>query len=230
MKKRRETFSRKLNEVSQQLRSITDVISKNKQEIDKESTAAKNAETRFASSTDPEEKLRMQMARNVRSNQVVRLTQSNVTFEQLKKTLKTVYDTLTRLTIYLDGAIADTENTAFTAEKNQKAVNSAVGAWRSAVAIIKGNAKENEIWDETLQHLADDSSLKMGEIDDYQRLVQNFMDKIDLESGVIPEKSIQALDSFTPKFLPAATMHPELPSSQNTEDASYANLFTKKEK
>jgi len=49
--------------------------------------------------------------------------------------------------------------------------------------------------------LAEEAGRKLGEMEDFQRLAQNFMDTIDLENGAVETEALQKLDAYEQKLL-----------------------------
>ena len=52
-----------------------------------------------------------------------------------------------------------------------------------------------------MEKLAEEAGRKLGEMEDFQRLAQNFMDTIDLENGAVETEALQKLDSYEQKLL-----------------------------
>ena len=70
-----------------------------------------------------------------------------------------------------------------------------------------------------MEKLAEEAGRKLGEMEDFQRLAQNFMDTIDLENGAVETDALEKLDAYeqkllttgatdTPFLLPGATAAP----------------------
>ena len=52
-----------------------------------------------------------------------------------------------------------------------------------------------------MEHLAEEAGRKLGEMEDFQRLAQNFMDTIDLENGAVETDALEKLDAYEQKLL-----------------------------
>ena len=62
-------------------------------------------------------------------------------------------------------------------------------AMKSAMNIIAGNSDKKEMFDLALEAMADDVSNKVGEMERFMELSENFMDSIDLQNGIFePEQ------------------------------------------
>jgi hypothetical protein len=101
------------------------------------------------------------------------------------------------------------------------------------LAVIKGNGDERELYNATMEHLAEEAGRKLGEMEDFQRLAQNFMDTIDLENGAVETEALQKLDAYEQKLLtsgdsdtafllPGATAAPVPVPVKTSGDASTA--------
>jgi hypothetical protein len=52
-----------------------------------------------------------------------------------------------------------------------------------------------------MEKLAEEAGRKLGEMEDFQRLAQNFMDTIDLENGAVETEALEKLDAYEQKLL-----------------------------
>src|SRR5262249_35071878 len=74
-------------------------------------------------------------------------------------------------------------------------------AYRTALSVIRGTGDEKELYDQTMEKLAEEAGRKLGEMEDFQRLAQNFMDTIDLENGAVETEALEKLDAYEQKLL-----------------------------
>ena len=65
-------------------------------------------------------------------------------------------------------------------------------------------ALANQIYDQTLEYLADDAGQMLGEMEDFNRLANKLMTNMDLETGAVNDEAIKQLTEFQQKLLPAA--------------------------
>jgi hypothetical protein len=62
----------------------------------------------------------------------------------------------------------------------------------------------NQIYDQTLEYLADDAGQMLGEMEDFNRLANKLMTNMDLETGAINDEAVKQLSEFQQKLLPAS--------------------------
>src|SRR5260370_417087 len=65
-------------------------------------------------------------------------------------------------------------------------------------------ALANQIYDQTLEYLADDAGQMLGEMEDFNRLANKLMTNMDLETGALNDEAVKQLNEFQQKLLPAA--------------------------
>src|SRR5437016_4080303 len=235
MRKRREVMAQQISNVSGQLQYLKNIIDKNHQLANENMRLAAHAKKIATSTADQNEQLRMALQMKAKANQAGRLEKSNLSYQQLLGKLQNIYDLLSKWAVHIDFYIEDTDNDVRQAEIEYKTINSAFRAYRTALAVIKGNGDERELYNTTMEKLAEEAGRKLGEMEDFQRLAQNFMDTIDLENGAVETDALQKLDAYEQKLLtsgdsetafllPGATAAPvpvAVPA-QKTGDASAA--------
>jgi hypothetical protein len=220
MRKRRATMGQQVSNVSGQIRFLKETIDKNKAIASQQLKQAEYAKKAATSARDQNEQLRMALQMKVKANKAGRLEQSNLSYSQLLTKLQAIYDLLTKWATHVDAYIEDTEDEVRQKEIEYKTINSAFKAYRTALSVIKGNATEEDIYNTTMEYLAEDAGRKLGEMEDFQRVAQGFMDNIDIENGVVTTDALKQLDAYEHKLLtsgnqdtafllPAATVAPD---------------------
>ena len=201
MRKRREVMAQQISNVSGQIRYLKDVIDKNHEMATENMRLAAHAKKIATSTADQNEQLRMSLQMKAKANQAGRLEKSNLSYQQLLSKLQNIYDLLSKWAVHIDFYIEDTENEVKQKEIEYKTINSAFRAYRTALSVIKGNSDERELYNTTMDRLAEEAGRKLGEMEDFQRLAQNFMDTIDLENGAVETEALQKLDAYEQKLL-----------------------------
>jgi predicted nucleic acid-binding Zn-ribbon protein len=143
----------------------------------------------------------MALQMKAKANQAGRLQKSNLSYQQLLNKLQNIYDLLSKWAVHIDFYIEDTDNEVKQAEIEYKTINTAYRAYRTALAVIKGTGDEKELYNQTMEKLAEEAGRKLGEMEDFQRLAQNFMDTIDLENGAVETEALEKLDAYEQKLL-----------------------------
>jgi hypothetical protein len=234
MRKRRDVMNQQISNVSGQIRYLKDVIDKNHELANENMRMAAHAKKIATSTADQNEQLRMALQMKAKANQAGRLEKSNLSYQQLLSKLQSIYDLLSKWAVHIDFYIEDTDNEVKQSEIEYKTINAAYRAYRTAMAVITGNGDEKDLYNETMEHLAEEAGRKLGEMEDFQRLAQNFMDTIDLENGAVETDALQKLDAYEQKLLtsgdtdtafllPGATAAPvSVPAAKQPADASTA--------
>src|SRR5260370_11506650 len=112
-----------------------------------------------------------------------------------------MYNLVSKWAVDIDFYIEDTDNEVKQTEIEYKTINTAYRAYRTALAVIKGTGDEKELYNQTMEKLAEEAGRKLGEMEDFQRLAQNFMDTIDLENGAVETEALEKLDAYEQKLL-----------------------------
>jgi hypothetical protein len=230
MRKRRDVMSQQISNVSGQIQYLKDVINKNQALANENMRLAAHAKKLATSTADQNEQLRMALQMKAKANQAGRLQKSNLSYQQLLGKLQNIYDLLSKWAVHIDFYIEDTDNEVKQAEIEYKTINTAYRAYRTALAVIKGTGDEKELYNQTMEKLAEEAGRKLGEMEDFQRLAQNFMDTIDLENGAVETEALEKLDAYeqklltsgatdTPFLLPGATAAPVPVPVKKTGDA-----------
>ena len=230
MRKRRDVMSQQISNVSGQIQYLKNIIDKNQQLANENMRLAAHAKKLATSAADQNEQLRMALQMKAKANQAGRLQKSNLSYQQLLTKLQNIYDLLSKWAVHIDFYIEDTDNEVRQAEIEYKTINTAYRAYRTALAVIKGTGDEKELYNQTMEKLAEEAGRKLGEMEDFQRLAQNFMDTIDLENGAVETEALEKLDAYeqklltsgatdTPFLLPGATTAPVPVPVKKTPDA-----------
>jgi len=230
MRKRRDLMSQQISNVSGQIQYLKNIIDKNQALANENMRLAAHAKKIATTTADQNEQLRMALQMKAKANQAGRLQKSNLSYQQLLGKLQNIYDLLSKWAVHIDFYIEDTDNEVKQAEIEYKTINTAYRAYRTALAVIKGTGDEKELYNQTMEKLAEEAGRKLGEMEDFQRLAQNFMDTIDLENGAVETEALEKLDAYeqklltsgatdTPFLLPGATAAPVPVPVKKTGDA-----------
>lgn len=224
--KRKENFDEKKVELNGARQTLEQSIERNVEERAKQQKIALNAKDRMGKTTAATERLRMQTELQVAMNEIQRLENGTAKFEKLKKLLDRIYDVLDRSSVYLDGLVRDAQNEARQWDIQRKTSRVASGAIGSALKIIKGKASENDIYNLTLEKLADEYSERIGAVDSGMKDIESFMAKVDLETGFVPDEAFSLAEEFEKKLaLPARAALIEIPSGQTVQP--HANEYSR---
>lgn len=98
----------------------------------------------------------------------------------------------------LDFLYVDTQHRVQIEEEKYKTTRSAYKAMRGAKRILQGD-KAKEIYDQTLEYLAADIGMKLGEMDRFMTVSKDFMNGMDLQNAVFNDKGLELLEEWEKK-------------------------------
>lgn len=201
MRKRREKMAEQISNVQGAIGTLKGTIKKNSDDYNAKSAMAIEAQRRVISSTDTNEATRMKFQAEGNARKAQRLMRSNVSYQQLLNKMETIHSMLSKWLVNIDFYIDDTSDEVRQQEVQYKTINSAYGAYKTAMSVIKGNADENELYNNTMEYLADEANRKLGEIDNFQNVAQNFMDTMDLQNASVNDAALKTLEEYEQRLL-----------------------------
>jgi len=208
MQKQQEMLQDQISKLSAAKKQLESNIDMNGKKAAKAKSMALEAKRMQDSTQDPMVKQDMayKIAENVSASS--RLEQTNKELQSLLQNLDHMYQLLIRWSratqYYIDDRSAQVQELTL----KRKAVNAAFSAMSSAKRILRGNADDNALYDQTLEYLAEDASNKLGEMEDFARVAGDFMTNIDLENGATNRDAIAQLEEMSRKLLPPGAANP----------------------
>jgi hypothetical protein len=203
MKKRREKMNEQIGLVNGSIQKLQRKISDNESEAKKRFGMATQAQKMAGQTQDAEEQFRMQMAMKKQANAAQRRQNANIGYAKLLERIQKVYKFLTHYATNVDYFIDDTQDEIDQKKVEYETTMAASGAMKQAMAVIKGSATEEDIYDQAFDFIENSVSTQLGIMDDLQRVSQNFMDGMDIENGAVDDSALQALNAFEQKALTA---------------------------
>jgi len=132
----------------------------------------------------------------LKSRKAGRLKESNLRLDELYKKLDLLYRVLFKMYENSEIMLEDVEDQVMVKEQERKAIRASHSAMKSAMNIIAGNNDKREMFDKALEAIADDVSLKIGEMERFMEMSSNFMQSIDLQNGVFEEEGLELLEKW----------------------------------
>lgn len=132
----------------------------------------------------------------LRTNKAGRLEQSNRTYSDLLKKIEVIYRVLAKMYENTGILIEDTKDQIEQKETEWKTIRQANSAMRSAMSIINGDKDKRAIYEQALEYMAQDIGNKVGEMERFIELSENFMQGVDLQNGVFEEKGMKMLEEW----------------------------------
>lgn len=125
-----------------------------------------------------------------------RLRDSNIKLEDLYKRMEVLYRVLNKMYENSYVLSEDIEDQVSLKEQERKAIRASHSAMNSAMSIIKGDADKRAMFDQALEAVADDVSNKVGEMERFMEMSEDFMSSIDLQNGIFEEKGLEMLKEW----------------------------------
>lgn len=227
--KQSEKFEQQMMNVSGQIRNLKNIIAKNKDEINHQMELAKQAEKRVKAGDD-----NYKGAITVKARQAARKEKSVNKYTQLLQKLEKIYRILSKYKQAADLVIEDKQNEVENAEIEYKTIKASYSAFQSAMSIIAGKSDERALFEQSMDYIAEDMAMKVGEMERFAETSEEFMRGLDLENGMYEEKGMKMLEQWeakTESFLLLPTEKVSI--NANYEDVSqegnskYNNIFNK---
>jgi hypothetical protein len=156
---------------------------------------AAQAQKKLASGgQDSQQTMRAQVM--LKTRKAGRLEETNRTFIELRTKVEMIYRVLSKMFTNCGMLIEDTEDSIELKSTEWKTIKMAHGAMRSAMNIIRGDKDKRAIYEEALDIMANDLDTKVGEMQRFMEVSQNFLDGIDLQNGVFEEKGLAMLEKW----------------------------------
>ena len=188
LKSNLKTMRKQMGKLRSQMHKLKEMIINNQKDI--------QSNMKLASRAKQEQQ---QAVMILKTRKAGRLKESNVKLEDLYKKMEVLYRVLTKM--YENSAILaeDIEDQVKLKEQERKAIRASHSAMRSAMSIIKGDSDKRAMFDQALEAIADDVSMKVGEMERFMEMSESFMDSIDLQNGIFEEKGMKMLEEWERK-------------------------------
>ncbi len=132
----------------------------------------------------------------LKSRQAGRLKESNLKLEDLYRKMQILYKVLERMYQSSEVMAEDITDQVKLKEQERAAIHASHSAMRSAMSVISGDKDQRALFDEALDVMADDISSKVGEMEQFMELSENFMSSVDLQNGIFEEEGLKMLEKW----------------------------------
>lgn len=132
----------------------------------------------------------------LKSRQAGRLKESNIKLSDLYKKMQLLYKVLNRMYETSEVMAEDISDQVKIKEQERAAIHASYSAMKSAMSVMTGDKDKRALFDEALEVMADDVSLKVGEMERFMELSENFMSSVDLQNGVFEEEGLKMLEKW----------------------------------
>lgn len=178
-------MNKQISMLKGQMKRLQTIINDNKKSI--------NSNLKLASAAKERDKKGIMI---LKSRKAGRLQESNLKLDGLYKKMEILYRVLIKMYENSEILLEDIEDQVMVKEQERKAVRAGHSAMKSAMNIIAGNNDKKEMFDRALEAIADDVSMKIGEMERFMEMSNNFMDSIDLQNGIFEEEGLELLEKW----------------------------------
>ena len=185
-------MNKQINKLRGQMHLLNEMIHNNKKEIESNLKEARAAR-------DKNEEAIMVL----KSRKAGRLKDSNIRLDELYKKMEVLYRVLEKMYMNSKILVEDIKDQVKIKEQERKAIMASASAMRSARNVIQGDKDKRAMFDEALEAIADDVSMKVGEMERFMEISANFMDSIDLQNGVFEEEGLEMLEKWQQESMSA---------------------------
>lgn len=125
-----------------------------------------------------------------------RLQESNLKLADLYKKMEVLYKVLCRMYENSEILLEDIQDEVSVRKREREAIRASHSAMRSAMNIISGDKDKRMMFDQAMEAIAEDIGRKVGEMEHFMEISENFMTSIDLQNGIFEEKGLEMLEKW----------------------------------
>ena len=229
MEKNLANLNRQISTLMGQIRKLNTLYKKNEEEINHNLAIAKKAKE-----TNDERHMLLS------TRKAARLQDVNEKYHVLLKKMDILQRLLKKMYQNSEFLLEDTRDQVKVKEEERKAIRTSHSAMKSAMSILRGDKDKRMMFDEAVEHIADDIAAKVGEMERMMELSASFIESIDFENAVFEERGMEMLEQFEKKstlmMLKSPKMKsdsfnldslniPEKETTTTKSDSSYDELF-----
>lgn len=221
-----QKMGQQIGAIRGQMRKLKTMVEENHSEIEQNLLVARKAKEQGN-----------QKALMLSSRKAARLKDSNEKYMNLHNKMSILYRVLSKMYSNSEILLEDTQDQVKVKEQERKAIRASHSAMKSAMNIISGNSDKRAMFDQAMEHIADDVANKVGEMEQFMELSSSFMDSVDLQNGVFEEQGLKMLEEYEKKSTLLLlggkeqmedTLDLQMPEKQyrsSSDGGTYDNLF-----
>lgn len=180
-----KTMEIQKGKLTQQKHQLMEVINNNKNEMETNLKKASDSKEK----NDNEELI-------LASRKAARLKDSNEKLTELLTRMQIMERIINKMHGNSKIMLEDVQDQVTIKERERIAMRASHSAMRSAMDIIKGDKDKRAVFDMAVEAVADDVSKKVGEMERFMDLSENFMKSIDLQNGIFEEEGLKMLEKW----------------------------------
>jgi len=178
-------MNRQISQLRGQMHKMQELILNNKRMIESNLNLASKARDK-----------NKQKIMILKSRKAARAKESNMRLEDLYKKMEVLYKVLNKMYDNSEILMEDIKDQVEMKEQERIAIHASNSAMKSAMNIIQGDKDKRYMFDMALEAIADDVSLKVGEMERFMDMSSNFMQSVDLKNGVFEEEGLNMLEKW----------------------------------
>ncbi len=157
------------------------------------------------------------------SRKAGRLDKSNFTLQAMLNKMHSLYKMLNKMKEVSDIMVQDMESEVTIKEQERAALLASYGAFTSAMKILKGDPDSKALYDQAMEHLADDYARKVGEIENFMEVSEGFIASVDLDNLVFEQEALEKLEQLERRSDQLLLGSDLVPSQVDSVHAVFAN-------
>lgn len=134
----------------------------------------------------------------LQARQAGRLKESNRSLQEVQSKAEVLYRVLQKMREASDFMIKDIQNEVVVAKETYEMITSAHRSMKIAQRIVQGDV-ERELFNQTMEYVAQDYGRKLGEIENFVDLSKGFIETSDLQNLIYEEDALKLLDEWEKK-------------------------------
>lgn len=221
LKEKREKMQGQINILAGQLVKLNKKITENNEEIKQKFAEANKA----SQMTD---RPGMKETASLATIEGAGLQEMNEKLFPLQRNMKTILEFMEKVNKSADYIIKETEIKVKLKEAEYRIVKESSNALRTAVSIFKGNPDKKFYFDESMEYIQDDMSLKLGEMKRAMDLSLDFINAVDVQNGLLSDKGQAMLEAYNKgdfKLIQLDAPNPPARSIDPPKSSSYKGLL-----
>jgi hypothetical protein len=192
-----ESLKKKLQEMDTSIANLGGQLRKLKEQIDKNEANRMHSLQLAQQAQKHGDEMRNVFV--LQSRQAGRLGKSNMTLQNLYDRMEALMKVLKKMRAASGLLVEDIQGEVEVKTAERAALLAGYNAFTNARKIMQGGDDEREMFDMTMEKLADDYGMKMGEIETFMDMSKAVIDGVDLDNGIYEADALAQLEEWEKK-------------------------------
>jgi len=185
LEKNLKSMNAQINKLRGQMHKLDELIKQNNRDIESNMRIAKQARDKQKTEVF-----------TLKTRRAGRLKESNIRLTDLYKKMEILYRVLDRMYRNGEVLIDDVRDQVVVKEQERKAIRASHSAMQSAATVMGEDKDARFMYDQALEAIAEDVSLKVGEMERFMEMSSTFMDSVDLQNGSFEDRGLEMLEKW----------------------------------